>query len=221
MVRADLRAQIPREEQPMTRFRIRLVAAVSALSLWAVFFESASAQVPPLPIRMRAFAVNMTNVATGANGILEIIVDSWSTAAERERLLTTIVEKGQDKLVDELQKVPVKGRIRVPNWQGPDPNNYRLGWDLRYTWHEKLPDGGERIVIATDRYMSFWELRNQPRTVDYPFTLLQIHFPKEGKGEGRMALANQIKFDKKKNVMELEQYSAGDIRLNEITVEKK
>ena len=89
----------------------------------------------------------------------------------------------------------LKGRIRLPNWQGPDPNNYRLGWDLRYTWHEPLPEGGERIMIATDRYMSFWELRNQPRTVDYPFTFLEIRFPKEGKGEGRMALANQIRFD--------------------------
>jgi hypothetical protein len=204
----------------MTRIRVRLFVVVSVFTLWAVFFEQASAQVPPLPIRMRAFAVNMTNVATGANGILEILIDQWSTAAERERLIG-LFDKGQDKLLDELQKVPVKGRIRLPNWQGPDPNNYRLGWDLRYTWHTKLPDGGERIMIATDRYMSFWELRNQPRTVDYPFTFIEIRFPKEGKGEGRMALANQIRFDKKKKVIELEQYSAGDIRLSEITVEKR
>jgi hypothetical protein len=194
---------------------------LSAVSLVAVFFATAGAQVPPLPIRIRAFAVNMTNIATGANGILEITIDRWSTAAERQQLITTMIEKGQDKLLDALQKVPVKGRIRLPNWQGPDPNNYRLGWDLRYTWHNKLPEGGERIMIATDRYMSFWELRNQPRTVDYPFTFLEIHFPKEGKGQGSMALANQIKFDKKKNVVELEQFSAGDIRLNEVTVEKK
>ena len=77
------------------------------------------------------------------------------------------------------------------------------------------------MMIATDRYMSFWEVRNQPRTVDYPFTFIEIRFPKEGKGEGRMAVANQISFNKKKNVIELEQYSAGDVRLNEITVEKK
>ena len=77
------------------------------------------------------------------------------------------------------------------------------------------------MMIATDRYMSFWEVRNQPRTVDYPFTFIEIRFPKEGKGEGRMAVANQISFNKKKNVIELEQYSAGVVRLNEITVEKK
>jgi hypothetical protein len=198
-----------------------MVVVTSVVSLWVAFFESASAQVPPVPIRMRAFAVNMTNVATGANGILEIVVDSWSSNAERQRLIKTMVENGQEKLLDALQHVPVKGRIRLPNWQGPDPNNYRLGWDLRYTWHEALPDGGERMMIATDRYMSFWELRNQPRTVDYPFTFIEIRFPKEGKGEGRMAVANQISFNKKKNVIELEQYSAGDVRLNEITVEKK
>jgi hypothetical protein len=191
------------------------------MSLWAITFESPMAQVPTVPIRMRAFAVNMTNVATGANGMLEIVVDSWSTNVERQRLITTMVDGGQDKLLDALQHVPVKGRIRLPNWQGPDPNNYRLGWDLRYAWHEPLPDGGERMMIATDRYMSFWEVRNQPRTVDYPFTFIEIRFPKEGKGEGRMAVANQISFNKKKNVIELEQYSAGVVRLNEITVEKK
>jgi hypothetical protein len=132
-----------------------------------------------------------------------------------------MVEKGQDALLSQLQKVPVKGRIRIPGWMGPDPNNYRLGWDLRYTWHEPLPDGGERMVIGTDRYMSMWEVRNQPRTVDYPFTLMEIRFPKEGKGEGRMAVATQFQFDKKKNMIELEQFSAGTVRLNEITVEKK
>ena len=205
----------------MTRIRIDLAVGVCAVSILAAAFQTVSAQVPPVPIRMRAFAVNMTNVATGANGILEILVDRWSTTAERQDLISTMLDKGQDALLSRLQKAPVKGRIRLPNWQGPDPNNYRLGWDLRYTWHEPLPDGGERMLIATDRYMSFWEMRNQPRTVDYPFTFLEIHFPKEGKGEGRMALANQIRFDKKKNVIELEQYSAGDIRLNEITVEKK
>ena len=206
----------------MTRIRKSCVVAAAAVSTWLLVHQTVHAQLPPLPIRIRAFAVNMTNVATGANGILEILIDKWSTSAERQDLIKTMLEKGQDELLKRLQKVPVKGRIRLPNWQGPDPNNYRLGWDLRYALHETLPDnGGDRILIATDRYMSFWELRNQPRTVDYPFTFLEIHFPKEGKGEGRMALANQIRFDKKKNVIELEQYSAGDIRLSEITAEKK
>jgi len=67
--------------------------------------------------------------------------------------------------------------------------------------------------------MSMWEVTNRPRSYDYPFTLIEIRIPKEGKGEGRAFGATQVRFDKKKNQIVLEQYSAGEIRLNEITVE--
>jgi len=174
-----------------------------------------------LPIRMRAFAINMSTNLTGANGVLEITLDNWSTAEERARLLQT-VPKGQDDLLRALQKQPVKGRIRIPGWTGPDPQQYLLGWNLRYAWHETLPEGGERIVFATDRYMSFQEVRNQPRTVDYPFLLAQIHLNRDGtKGEGKLVPFTQITFDKKKNVMEIESYGSEPVRLNNITVEPK
>lgn len=200
----------------MMRSCVRLVCLGTVLAL--VSATSISAEVT-LPIRMRTFAVNMSNNLTGANGILQITLDKWSTEQERATLLQT-VPKGQDDLVRALQKAPVKGRINIPGWQGPDPQNYRLGWDLRYAWHEALPDGGERIVIATDRQMSFREVTNNPRTTDYPFLLIQIHL-KGDKGEGKMAAFAQIRYDKKKNVMEIENYGTEPVRLNNITVEKK
>jgi len=201
----------------MTRISLRSASLVTALVL-VLGAATLSAEVT-LPIRMRTFAVNMSNNLTGANGILQITLDQWSTAQERQNLLMT-VPKGQDDLVKALQKVPVKGRINIPGWTGPDPQNYRLGWNLRYAWHEALPDGGDRIVIATDRQMSFREITNNPRTADYPFLLIQIQL-KDGKGEGKMASFTQIRFDKKKNVMEIENYGTEPVRLNEITVEKK
>jgi hypothetical protein len=203
----------------MTRLSLRPASLVTALALLLTSALPAAAQVT-LPIRMRAFAVNMSNNLTGANGILQIVLDRWSTEQERATLLQT-VPKGQDDLVRALQKQSVKGRINIPGWMGPDPQNYRLGWDLRYAWHEVLPDGGERIVIATDRQMSFREVTNNPRTADYPFLLIQIHLNKEGKGEGKMAAFTQIRYDKKKNVMEIENYGTEPVRLNEITTEKK
>jgi hypothetical protein len=202
------------------RLRVSLIA-LSVLGVVAAMMPTLSAELPPLPIRMRAFAVNMTNVATGANGVLDITIDNWSTEDLRGRLVAAMVDKGQDGLLDVLRKAPIIGRIRIPGWQGPDPQNYRLGWDLRYARDEKLPDGGDRMTIGTDRLMSMWEIRNRPRSYDYPLLLMQIVIPKEGKGEGRMFAATQIQFDKKKNSIEFEQFSAGDLRLNEITVEKK
>jgi hypothetical protein len=200
----------------------RVWTAAAAVLVLATGSVAIRADVPPAPFTMRAFAVNMTNVSAprGNAGIMQIRISGWSATATRQRLIDTVLAKGQDALLSALQKEPSRGRISLPNWQGPDPQNYRLGWDLRYTAHDPLPDGGERIVIATDRQMSMWEVRERPRTYDYPFTLIEIRIPKEGKGEGRMFGATQIRFDKKKNQIVLEQYSAGEVRLNEITIDK-
>jgi hypothetical protein len=204
----------------MRRPSIRFAALALAVGLLIASAPPASAEVV-LPIRMHAWMVNMSNNLTGANAMLEITLDRFSTQEERAKLLAE-VPKGQDDLLRTLGRLPAKGRIRIPGWMGPDPQNYRLGWDLRYAWSEALPEGGERIVIATDRQMSFQEVRNQPRTVDYPFLIMQIHLDKEGKkGEGKMATFTQIRFDKKKNVMEMETYGTEPQRLNNITVEKK
>jgi hypothetical protein len=82
-------------------------------------------------------------------------------------------------------------------------------------------DGGRRIVIITPRVIGFREAANQPRTADYPFTLFEMRFDKSGKGEGRMAYATQITFDKKRNQIELENYSSEPVRLQNLELEVK
>ena len=109
-----------------------------------------------------------------------------------------------------------EGTLQVSELHGPDPNNWRLGWDLRCL--DAPPEGGPDCedLIATCRLRS----PRQPRTVDYPFTLIEIHLDKDGKGQGKMAYATKITFDKKKNSVELENYSSEPVRLNEVTLEK-
>lgn len=199
-----------------------LGAAVLTVSQAAVPNPTLRAQEPtmPVPVRMSAFAVNMSTVAPGTTAVMDINVTRWSTPKERENLIVTAVEKGQDALLRALQKMPAHGRIRIPGWMGPDPHNARLGWDLHYAWNTPGEDGGQRIVIATDRYIGFWEARNQPRTTDYPFMLIEIRLDKNGKGVGKMAVATKIEFDKKRNSIVLENYASEPVRLNEVKVEK-
>ena len=163
----------------------------------------------------------MSNIATGANAVVDITVSSWSSEAERERLITTMLEKGSDALLRELQKAPVKGRFRIPTARQPDPHHLALGLDLHYAWQTPLPENGRRIVLATDRYIGFAEARNQPRSMDYPFTLMEIRVDKDGKGQGKMAVATKISFDKEKKVLELENYSSEPVRLNNVKVSVK
>ena len=182
---------------------------------------STPAQAKDEQLEITAFAVNMSNIATGANAVVDITINSWSTPEERERLITTMLEKGPDALLRELQKAPVKGRFRIPSAKPPDPHHLGLGLDLRYAWQTALPDGGRRIVLATDRYIGFQEARNQPRTMDYPFTLMEIRVDKDGRGEGKMAVATKIDFDKKNKQIELENYGTEPVRLNNLQVKVK
>jgi len=195
-------------------------AAVVAFAM-SVALGAAVEQTAGEKLDITAFAVNMSNIATGANARVDIRINTWSTAAEREQLITTMLEKGSGALLKALQKAPVKGRFRIPTARPPDPHHLSLGLDIRYAWQVPLPEGGKRIVLAMDRYIGFAEARNQPRSVDYPFTLIQIHVDKDGKGEGKMAVATKIKFDKEKKVIELENYATEPVRLNNLTAKVK
>jgi hypothetical protein len=196
--------------------------SIATLVLAALFAPALPArQASQERLDITAFAVNMSNIATGANAVVQIRIDSWSTDEERTHLVTTMIEKGEDALLRELQKADAHGRWSIPGFQGPDVHQLRLGHDIRYARQTPLPDGGRRIIIATDRYIGFAEARNQPRTIDYPFTLMEIRVDKEGKGEGKAAIATKINFDKQTRTMELENYSSEPVRLNNVRVKTR
>ncbi len=194
-------------------------STAAALTVLALAVGVGAQAPPPTPtekLLITSFAVNMSNIATGSNATVQIRINSWSTQEERAHLITTMLEKGPDALLKQLQKARVHGRWSIPGMMGPDPHQLRLGHDIRYAWQTPLPEGGKRIVLATDRYIGFQEARNQPRTIDYPFTLMELRIDKDGKGEGKMAVATKISFDKKKNQIELENYSSEPVRLQNI-----
>ena len=167
-------------------------------------------------------ALNMSNTATGANQTIRINIDRWSTPSQRQQLITTFLEKKQDGLLKELEKQPEMGRFNFPGYMGPDPNNImRLGTDIRYARNFAGEDGGRRIVIITPRIIGFREEVNQPRTTDYPFSLFEMRFDAEGKGQGKMAYATKITFDKNKNNVELENFTSEPVRLNNLRLEVK
>lgn len=169
-------------------------------------------------IRMSAFAVSMGTVAPGSNAVVDLSVDHWSAVAERTRLIAALAEKGPDAALRDLQKLPVKGRFRIPGLMGPDPSQLRMGHDIRYAFQTPLEDGGHRIVLITDRYIGFREARDQPRTMDYPFTLIEIRVNGRGEGQGKMSIATRIAFDKKDQRLELENWSSEPVRLNKVTL---
>jgi hypothetical protein len=203
--------------------RVGIVGALTTMALSgaapSAHTQAKSGGELTLPLRLSAFAVNMGG-GLRTTAVWDIRITRWTTPDERTKLLSQVVENDPNDLLRALVKLPDHGRIRVPGHQGPDPHKVVLGWTLHYAWHTPMDEGGHRIVLATDRYVTFQEARSNPRTMDYPFTLLEIRLDRNGEGVGKASIATKISFDKKKNIMELENYGIEPVRLNQIKIER-
>jgi len=189
--------------------RIVTLAVVGGLLLASPALAQAQAEKPK-PLRFTAFAVNL---GSGPNaGTVDIVLERLSSDEERAALIAAFVEKGQDGLLKALQKIrPRVGYVRTPN---------SLGYDLQYAFRFVNADGSSRIVISTDRWIGYWEARNQSRTMDYPFTLIEMRLDKNGSGEGRMAVGTKITKSKDGKTVELENYGISPVALKNIQLSK-
>jgi hypothetical protein len=155
------------------------------------------------------FAINMNSGPK--TGKIDFTIERWSTDAERDQLLAILKEekdsyKVNQQLLKALQKLPKVGYIRTTT---------SLAWDLHYARQNPLPDGGRRIVFATDRPIGFREAANQPRSMDYPFTVVEMQFDKDDKGVGKILPGTKLFIDKDNNLV-LENYGQQPVRFNEI-----
>lgn len=182
-----------------------------ALLAVAVFGDGrllAQAERSDLPVTLTAFAVSTGGPRTPAVATaVDITINRWSTSSESQRLLAVLKEKGPERLIDALRDVKSVGTIRTPG---------NLAYDLRFAYSEPGEDGGSRIVLATDRPISYWEAVNRPRVSDYPFTFIELRLNKSGGGEGKLALATKLKVSKDGKTIELENYDTQPIALNEV-----
>jgi hypothetical protein len=169
------------------------------------------AQTNGQPERFTANAVSLGPEYGTGQQLVEITIDRWSPNAERERLVAILQQKGPQELLKQLQKNKPVGRIRTPD---------SIGYDLRYAAQMPTEDGGRTVVIATDRPIGFWEATEHPRSIDYPFTLIQMKLNADGTGTGTMSYATRI-VAHENNVIELENFANQPIMLNNIKAEPK
>jgi hypothetical protein len=185
----------------------QMAALCAALIVTASLAGSAAV---PAKEHFVATAVDLGAVTGGslANQV-DIVIDRWTPDAERDRLMSILKEKGPADLVKALQKERPIGRISTPG---------SLSYDLRYAREMPGEDGGRRIVLATDRPISFWEAQSGGRTLDYPLTLIELHVDKDGSGEGKLSIA--VKPTLNGNVLVLEDYAALPVLLKNVHKEK-
>jgi hypothetical protein len=184
---------------------------VFAVGLALPMAASSAAAKEDAVLRLRAWAVDLNRGGAQTNTI-DIVIERWSTPEEIEKLRGVLIEKGGDDLLPALQKIkPRCGYTRSPN---------SVGWDLQFARETALEGGARKIVVGTDRPISFWEARANPRSRDYEFSLAEIRLGPDGKGQGKAINAAKLTFNKETNTLEIENYEREPVRLNEVTVVK-
>ena len=137
--------------------------ALSALAISAALSAPASGvSAQAVSETFTAFAINMNSGPKTAT--VDIKIERWSTDAEREALLSILVEekdkyRANQALLKALQKMPKAGYIRTPD---------KLAWDLRFARQNPMEDGSRQIVVGTDRPVGFLPLEGAAGASDRP-----------------------------------------------------
>lgn len=107
-----------------------------------------------------------------------------------------------------LNRVPTVGYI----W-----TNDITGYSIKYAWRSKLPDGAERVVLASDRrlgaYTGEWKAAAPAQETDYTFTLIELRVGPGGTLEGKTSLTQKIVVDGEAKSVALDNYAAGMVTL--------
>ena len=201
----------------MTRSTVSYLAAMS-LALCAAGPGTRPVQADDKNVlHLTAFAVDLGSstsgpVATGARaGTLDIAIERWSTPEEVAKIQGQLTEKGAEGLLDAVQKLKRVGYIRTPT---------SVGWPIHFAQQIPGAGGARRIVFATDRPMSFWEVVNRPRSADYAFLMGEIRLGADGKGEGKLVPAARVHYNSDDKILEVENYATQPVRLTEVRIVK-
>jgi hypothetical protein len=163
-----------------------------------------------LPQTYSATAFGQSGAASGKSFGLTVSVTGWTSDQEVQEFLTTLKTRGPNGLVSAMEKTKDVGRLAPTG---------TVGAGFRFARIRRIPDAGVRIIMATNRPISFPELYNATRSRDYQFGIVVLNVDDNGKGTGTFAPVCKVKFNKK-GELEIEHYGQKPLRLANVRLEK-
>jgi len=124
-----------------------------------------------------------------ATSTFTLAINSSTSDEQVSQFLKLLQDGGQSDLLNGIRSENL-GTFSVNNGLARTVNVFR----------SRQVDGKTRIHVAFERWMQFGELRGGYRSVDYPFTYIELVIdPATGKGEGTFIGAAQIRWKKDKD----------------------
>lgn len=175
-----------------TKSRITLAAVASV----AVFGSlAAPAQERVVPDTYTAVTTNMTPAGVE----LKADILRWSDEQARSAFIEAL---GAEDVSSALSGLPSLGVV----WR----SGSAVGTSVKYAYRAGLPDGGERVILATDKRIgatSFnpWTAGDAPHDRDQlPYTVIELVTDPNGGGTGMMSFAADVVIDREAHMLALE-----------------
>lgn len=133
--------------------------------------------------RFSATLAILSGPGSGRVRPVTIYISDYSTDAEAAQLAGAFADGGSKALFKVLTKLKSKGRVAPTG---------STGYQVRFIRSIQTPNG-RKIVMLTDRPISFLERYYGSRSSDYQYGLVELNINDDGKGEGSLVYAAKVK----------------------------
>ena len=196
--------------------RIAIATGIALLLPMVGLLTPTTTEAADLPMNFQAnVMVTQSGMPGPRSSMIEIRVREWTTEEDRQQVLTEIKEASAQSTRNRNRAVAraLRGASRV----GSMNLQAQTSWPIRYSRMTKMDDGKLRIVLATDRPVSFTEAMNQGSAVgDFDVTLIEMTLDAEGNGEGVLSLGTEVRWNDKEERLEVTNFSSQPIKLGNV-----
>ena len=145
----------------------------------------------------------------GAGEPVTIELLKWSTDADRDRLASVLAWYGEKEVAGAM---PTVGYL----WTSAS-----AGYSIRYAYRIPGTDGGQRIILLTDRKLGAWSPEAwKPTAAATPdpssFSVIELRVNRAGQGEGKTSLTTKVTFEAAIKSIALENYAAQPVILKSV-----
>ena len=129
---------------------------------------------------------------------VNIHIEQFSAPDDRQALINAFGRSGQDGLVNVLEDMKPKGRVRFASGG--------VGNDVKYIFELPSENGARHLRLVTDRNIAFGELYAGTRSRDYSVGAIELFLTPDGKGSGTVLPACKLTVNNKTKQIEIETY---------------
>ena len=95
-----------------------------------------------------------------------------------------------------------------------------IGYSIHYAYRASTPDGGQRIILASNRRLgdadASWKPSPPATATDYDFTVIEMRLGPKGLGDGKASINTKVVVDADAKTIALDNYAAAPAVLKNV-----